>query len=190
MKGDFMSEDLAAQINGYIDFFPKEAGKLDPVIDGLNGPCVFDRRRASWHITASAIILRGEDILLIRHPVLNKWLQPGGHIEVDEMPVHAAVREAEEETGFMYVMHPWHEMHRFPFDVDVHHIPANDGKNEPAHQHYDFRYLLNVRGESSFAAEHKMQWVNIFKLVESNFSLLTQKMTALNIISWGDGYGV
>lgn len=50
---------------------------------------------------ASAFIINPEDkkILLIKHKKFNKWVQPGGHIEDDELPEEAAEREAYEETG-------------------------------------------------------------------------------------------
>ena len=38
-------------------------------------------------------------ILLLKHPKLGRWLPPGGHIEPNELPDEAAVREVEEETG-------------------------------------------------------------------------------------------
>ncbi len=38
-------------------------------------------------------------VLLHRHRRLGRWLPPGGHIEADELPDEAAVREVAEETG-------------------------------------------------------------------------------------------
>src|SRR6185369_17260141 len=38
-------------------------------------------------------------VLLHKHKKLGIWLQPGGHIELDEGPIEAALREAKEETG-------------------------------------------------------------------------------------------
>ncbi len=38
-------------------------------------------------------------VLLHRHRKLDMWLPPGGHIEQDELPDEAAVREVLEETG-------------------------------------------------------------------------------------------
>ncbi len=37
--------------------------------------------------------------LLIKHRKLGKWLPPGGHVEPNETPEEAAVREVSEETG-------------------------------------------------------------------------------------------
>ena len=53
------------------------------------------------HFCASAFIINPENkkILLVKHSDYDKWLQPGGHIEDDETPEVAAVREVYEETG-------------------------------------------------------------------------------------------
>lgn len=53
------------------------------------------------HFCASAFIINPKDkkILLVKHSDYDKWLQPGGHIEEDETPEEAAVREVYEETG-------------------------------------------------------------------------------------------
>jgi ADP-ribose pyrophosphatase YjhB (NUDIX family) len=51
------------------------------------------------HFTSSALIIRGNKILLVYHRKLDVWLYPGGHIEADENPDEALVREVKEETG-------------------------------------------------------------------------------------------
>lgn len=38
-------------------------------------------------------------ILLVFHNKFKKWVQPGGHIELDETPEETALREVYEETG-------------------------------------------------------------------------------------------
>ena len=45
------------------------------------------------------IDFRNETVLLMFNKKLNKWLQPGGHIEDDELPFETCIREAKEETG-------------------------------------------------------------------------------------------
>jgi 8-oxo-dGTP pyrophosphatase MutT (NUDIX family) len=50
--------------------------------------------------TASVFIVHENKVLLHFHKKHGKWLQPGGHIELDEDPNQAALREAKEESGF------------------------------------------------------------------------------------------
>lgn len=50
--------------------------------------------------TASVYIVREDKVLLHMHKKLGIWLPPGGHIELDEDPNQAVIREAKEETGF------------------------------------------------------------------------------------------
>lgn len=55
----------------------------------------------SRHFCASVFVINPIDkkILLVKHNMFDKWVQPGGHIEADEVPEEAAVREVFEETG-------------------------------------------------------------------------------------------
>ena len=49
--------------------------------------------------TVAIFVVHGGKILLIHHRKLDKWLPLGGHIELDEDPEQAALREAKEESG-------------------------------------------------------------------------------------------
>jgi 8-oxo-dGTP pyrophosphatase MutT (NUDIX family) len=49
--------------------------------------------------TVAIFVVRRGKVLLIHHRNLNKWLPLGGHIELDEDPEQAALREAKEESG-------------------------------------------------------------------------------------------
>jgi len=49
--------------------------------------------------TVAIFVVHAEKILLIHHRQLDKWLPLGGHIELDEDPEQAALREAREESG-------------------------------------------------------------------------------------------
>lgn len=49
--------------------------------------------------TVAIFVVYERKILLIHHRKLNKWLPLGGHIELDEDPEMAALREAKEESG-------------------------------------------------------------------------------------------
>lgn len=98
------------------------------------------------HFTASAFVLSpdGGELFLIHHPKLGIWVQPGGHVEASDADVLAAARrEVLEEVGLEDA--PLHPACAGVFDIDIHPIPAR--KDEPAHEHFDVRFL--------FAAPHK-----------------------------------
>src|SRR5207244_1993456 len=50
--------------------------------------------------TVAIFVVQAGKVLLIHHRKLDKWLPLGGHIELDEDPEIAALREAKEECGF------------------------------------------------------------------------------------------
>ncbi len=88
------------------------------------------------HFTASAFILSPdqEQLLLILHAKLGLWLQPGGHVDPEDGDLlSGARREVEEETGLSLAGGVLH-------DLDIHGIPANPRKGEPAHEHFDVRF--------------------------------------------------
>ncbi len=49
--------------------------------------------------TVATFVVRRDEVLLLWHRKLQRWLPPGGHIEPNELPDEAAVREVAEETG-------------------------------------------------------------------------------------------
>jgi 8-oxo-dGTP pyrophosphatase MutT (NUDIX family) len=51
------------------------------------------------HFTVAVFVVHAGRVLLHYHRKLAKWLPPGGHIEANELPDDAAVREVLEETG-------------------------------------------------------------------------------------------
>ncbi len=49
-------------------------------------------------LTVAAVLIKDNKALLVKHKKLGIWLNPGGHIEADELPHQAAEREFWEET--------------------------------------------------------------------------------------------
>jgi 8-oxo-dGTP pyrophosphatase MutT (NUDIX family) len=49
--------------------------------------------------TVAIFVVHAGKVLLVHHRKLDKWLPLGGHIELDEDPELAALREAKEESG-------------------------------------------------------------------------------------------
>ena len=138
-------QDLIKILTTYVQQYPGEILSLEAInnfVQSYAGENLYARTNFVGHITASAFIYNpvSKSLLFIKHTALNRWLQPGGHIEVEDKNLLAAsLREAEEETGIPaidFVVTP------HLFDVDSHAIPENIKKNEPAHFHHDMRYLL------------------------------------------------
>jgi ADP-ribose pyrophosphatase YjhB (NUDIX family) len=67
-----------------------------------HGGALLTRHAAPSHVTASAVVLSPDALLtcLVLHRRLGVWVQPGGHLEPEDMSLAmAAAREVEEETG-------------------------------------------------------------------------------------------
>jgi len=116
------------------------------------------------HFTASAFVLSPDDaeILLIFHPGFQKWIQPGGHVsEEDSSLQETALRELQEETA----IHDVEILEWIPaiLDVDIHSVPASSKKQQPAHEHYDVRFVFRARSKplTSSGDIAKMKWVSI-----------------------------
>jgi 8-oxo-dGTP pyrophosphatase MutT (NUDIX family) len=107
---------------------------------------IFHRKNFAGHITASGFVLSADHkkLVLVRHKFLDRYLQPGGHVEEsDQNVLAAALREILEETEIQSCRHlPFHSVPFLPIDIDTHEIPANPKKNEPKHLHHDFRFLF------------------------------------------------
>lgn len=135
----------------------------------------YSRNLLVGHLTGSAWIVDEtfSHALLLHHGKLNKWLQPGGHIEDDADLLAAALREAWEETGVNVRPHS-----TTIFDVDVHEIPAR--QHEPGHFHYDIRFLLVAdRTEPLLVTSESkdLAWVALEKI-----ATLTQEESVLRMV--------
>ncbi|MEY2581221.1 MAG: hypothetical protein QOE09_1070 [Ilumatobacteraceae bacterium] len=100
--------------------------------DTLEHP--FDENASPTHVTASAIVTGANGVVLHLHKRLSIWLQPGGHIDPEENPWQAALRESHEETGLPIETGP--EPSRL-VHVDVHPGPRG-------HTHLDVRYQFSA----------------------------------------------
>jgi len=135
-----MAYDLDRFGDIYLARHPAERDTIERSLEQLGQ--VGDRfARSSFpaHITASVLIPQGQSLLTIWHPLLKAWIQPGGHVDPGETALEAALREAEEETGFVCELMQDDDI---PYDIDCLFVPPNPKKGEPEHWHIDFRYLM------------------------------------------------
>jgi 8-oxo-dGTP pyrophosphatase MutT (NUDIX family) len=138
MKTDYTH--LIPELSTFQTTHPEERATIPRFIALLQKPNPADRHDFTpGHLTASAVVLSPKnELLLIEHAKLKRWLQPGGHVEPGEFDLRqSARRELLEETA-LDLPETAFEL----FDLDIHEIPAIAGKH-PAHLHYDLRYLAN-----------------------------------------------
>jgi 8-oxo-dGTP pyrophosphatase MutT (NUDIX family) len=119
-------------------------------------PACCERTLATGHLTGSAWLVSadGARVLLTHHRKLDRWLQPGGHADGDPDLARVALREAEEETGV-----PALALEPAVFDLDRHWIPERKG--EPAHWHYDVRFVVRATTSERFVVSeesHALAW--------------------------------
>jgi 8-oxo-dGTP pyrophosphatase MutT (NUDIX family) len=159
-------QSLLAQLQGYAPHDRVEAGHRAAMLNLLtSAPDPFSRGHFQpGHFTASCYIIDGAARLLLHHHRrLNRWLQMGGHVEPDEAPAVAALREGREESGLADL-----ELVGELFDLDIHPIPA--GKGEPDHHHFDVRYLARTASPESIvidaAESNDLAWVTLDRAEE------------------------
>jgi 8-oxo-dGTP pyrophosphatase MutT (NUDIX family) len=93
------------------------------------------------HITCTAAVIHpdGRSVLLMHHHRHHRWLLPGGHVEVFDIPLSdAAKREAIEETAVRIAAAGGGAL----VGMDVHGIPAR--KREPFHLHHDLIFAFTA----------------------------------------------
>lgn len=156
------ARDVLADLDSYAAADERERESLEKIRKLLRKARDPFARGQTRHVTGSAVVARpsGEPFLLVHHRRLDRWLQPGGHVEAADASVFdTARREASEETGLTRLAAP---LGPRVLDLDVHRIPARPGR--PAHVHHDLRYLLTTRQrELSAALEevHRAAWFSL-----------------------------
>ncbi|MFD7899005.1 NUDIX domain-containing protein [Streptomyces sp. NPDC059743] len=134
-------------VEAYLDQHPDERDTLAELMAALDQPGdATARSTVPAHVTCSAAVIDHRcQVLHIRHRASGGLvLVPGGHIEPgDRTLLAAALREVKEEAGIEPgALCLARQTLGSPIDIDVHHIDANPAKGEPAHRHFDFRYVF------------------------------------------------
>lgn len=160
-------QPLLAALRAHTPWDAREAEMLARIIAFVEAheDC-FERTLLEGHVTGSAWVVNPErtHALLVHHRRLGRWLQPGGHCDGSPDVLATALREVLEETGIAA-----EPVSLAIFDVDAHDIPARG--SEPAHVHYDIRYLA----EAPLAAEpvvspesREVRWVALEEIPRLN----------------------
>jgi ADP-ribose pyrophosphatase YjhB (NUDIX family) len=121
------------------------------------------------HFTVTGFVVHGDRTVLHWHRKNQMWLPPGGHVDPDEDPVTAVLREVKEETGLDAEILPpaetfggWDRPPQIPPPVTIllEDIPAFG--DEPAHQHMDLIYFCRALGGPALHPHEPdihIQWV-------------------------------
>lgn len=122
-----------------------------------DGPALLTRQAAPSHITASAIVLTPDArrTCLVLHGRMGLWVQPGGHLEADDLTVRgAAAREVAEETGLSGEVLP------VPVVLSRHHAPCRPGVVD---WHLDIQLaLVTAHDAPTVSAEsHDVAWFDV-----------------------------
>lgn len=124
--------------------------------------------------TASVYIVKDDCVLLHKHKKLGIWLQPGGHIELDEDPNQAALREAKEETGFDVELIGSNPSAVFSATVRDLVAPMflNRHNFDETHEHIDLTYFARVIGGELIPEEGvEMRWVRREEIEQNSLGL-------------------
>lgn len=123
----------------------------------------------------SIYIVHNDKVLLIKHKELGLWLPIGGHIELNEDPEEAILREVKEECGLEIEIlstkpNLTFEDFKFlypPAFIDIHKI--ND-----THQHIGLEYFAKSKSDKVILNESEhtnIKWFNQEELKEKKYNL-------------------
>src|SRR5579859_1121092 len=159
----------------YLKLYPKDKISLKVLLEQLkNQENLVDRSNYRGHVVGSGLIFSpdGKKILLIYHPTFERWQQPGGHWELDEIgPWITAERESIEETGVKIDRKLTKPNKRLPLLIESHLVPIKPPKNEPEHYHHAFWYGFIAKSEDLNMNDQvikKAEWVLIDKIHDHN----------------------
>jgi len=101
------------------------------------------------HFTATGFVFNNDNkVLMIKHKKLKVWLPPGGHIDENELPCKAVLREILEETGVNARVISTAKDTGFPVaDYELHlpmEILLEDIDGDGLHNHIDMIYLCKT----------------------------------------------
>ena len=117
--------------------------------------------------TAGVYIVHKNKVLIRLHEKYNIWIHVGGHIELDEDPIEAAIRECKEEVGLdvtIYDPGPTPSNLRAgnkhlptPAHMNIHYVGGTN------HQHIDLLYYATSESDEVIPENDTDQWVWLTK---------------------------
>ncbi len=144
------------------------------------------------HFCATACVVDKETkkVLFIYHKKLNKWLLVGGHIEENEDPETAVIREVKEETNLDITLlgkrYPREEDFIIPFALQRNIVKEN-------HIHMDIFYVALAKDSSKLKEKEDeilgSKWFSKEEILNSDFDTFPEKRTiAIDALEYALNY--
>ncbi|MBE6023444.1 MAG: NUDIX domain-containing protein [Cellulosilyticum sp.] len=132
------------------------------------------------HYTVSVYIVHKNKVLLHKHKKAEILLPVGGHIEENELPEEAAVREAFEEAGISVKLHDLNTLRDKYVDTEREKMLINPmhmvlGEIEQGHEHIDFVFYAESESNKLFPGKEEsniLKWYSESELDDIKNELL------------------
>jgi 8-oxo-dGTP diphosphatase len=125
--------------------------------------------------TVEAYIVYNSKVLMIHHKKLNKWLPIGGHIELDEDPEQALLREVKEESGLEIELTGKKSPYKVPGKKYL--VPPDYLDNHPInnhHRHTGMAYFVKAKSDKVALAgreHHEIRWFSDAELDDPKYNI-------------------
>ena len=132
-------------------------------------------------LAVGAYIIHEDKLVLILHNKLGIWLPPGGHIEPNETPDQAVIREVKEEVNLdikflqykrLYTGRNVREECALPFYTNVHSVGA--------HEHFGLFYLCKAKDITQLEGNlNEIGGIRFFSLESLALDFITEDIQAI-----------
>ena len=158
-KGSKVSGSIGAVTDHFYEY--ADSSELLSILHEILSKVEAKKRQRQYCCSSYVIDFSNKKTLLMYNKKLNKWLQPGGHIEGVETPIETCIREAKEETGVdIQVIGP------SLFDGEIEPIAVKRYVNKVGDM-IDIQYLsIPLTLEISSPEGNEVRWIDIDELQE------------------------
>ncbi|MEN6316520.1 MAG: NUDIX domain-containing protein [Clostridiaceae bacterium] len=147
------------------------------------------------HFTVSIYIVHKDKVLLHLHKKAKKMLPLGGHVEVNELPEEACIREAQEESGLkINLYNRINNQLKDTCELVGEKLLINPmyticGEVSPEHYHVDFVYYATAQSFDTIPGDgesNSLKWYNkedLKSATDIQYNILTMANEALDLLN-------